>query len=575
MSQPPIGERYFLTRERIGNLADGIRSLATDTHTELDETFSSAAFDKDLRQPFVLVAFGEVNSGKSSLLNALFGQNFCPVSNLPATNRVIRYRHGSTPREADLSPSVQEHFRPLAFLRDFEPVDTPGTNSPRNENLEVTQRLIQASDLILFVFPALNPWGAATWNLVSKVPSVCHSRIALVLQQADQLEPMDVEVIRAHMAELATKRIGTIPAIFAVSAQQALASKSGSSFPQKEYRVSGLPAIEAHVSNLIYSCPLRLAALEAWRSRCSSVLGKIEDRIEDQSRALNTQNRFLDSLENEIDAMRERLVARLPRHLSAVAEVFQTEAVGVTTTLRKWLGYPRSVFRIFVGDRTGSHTEALFMERLRTAVETVAASDGKDIVEACRSHWTELGDRVSEVIGTKIDDSVQINEKLEQARHRFVTRISRAASEAVGNLHVRKELERDLRRRNLTLRSYVATTLGFLILGSTCGILNLPWLPILFCAIALLFLLGGAIISIITRARISREFQRSLLNTCGRFADALRVDYEDALRIFFHDYSTCLSSIHKHLAKERLAMQPKLKRWHDLFLTLKSIEQDF
>ncbi len=272
--------------------------------------------------------------------------------------------------------------------------------------------------------------------------------------------------------------------------------------------------------------------------------------------------------------MRERLVERLPRHLAAVAEVFETEAVWVTRSLRKWLGLVRSLFRIFAGDRTGSHTEALFIDRLRTAVESVAESDGKDVVAACRSHWNELGDRVQEAIGTRIDDYEPIDEKLGQARRRFVNRISRAARQAIGNLHVRKDLERELRRRNLALRSFTATTLVFLIFGAISGILDFPWLPVIFCGVALLFLLGGTAIALVTRTRISRDFQISLLDTCGSFADTLRHDYEDGLRIFFHDYTTCLSSIHKHLAQEKMAVEPKLARWHDLFLTLKSIEQD-
>ena len=87
--------------------------------------------------------------------------------------------------------------------------------------------------------------------------------------------------------------------------------------------------------------------------------------------------------------------------------------------------------------------------------------------------------------------------------------------------------------------------------------------------------MGGAFISLITRRLITRDFQSSLLNTCGAFADTLRSDYEDALRIFFQDYTTCLNSIRKHLANKKLTIEPKLARWHQLFLTLKSTEQDW
>ena len=39
----------------------------------------------DLRKPWVFVVAGEVKSGKSALLNALFGEEICRTDALPAT----------------------------------------------------------------------------------------------------------------------------------------------------------------------------------------------------------------------------------------------------------------------------------------------------------------------------------------------------------------------------------------------------------------------------------------------------------------------------------------------------------
>ncbi|MFD2257412.1 dynamin family protein [Luteolibacter algae] len=574
MSQLNFGERYFSSRERISQVVKGINELARDTATDLGESLSSSSFEKDLGTPFLFVVCGEVNAGKSSLINGLFGRELCKVNILPETDRVIWYRYGAPPRDVDTTSSLEERYRPIEFLRDFNLVDTPGTNSVVKGHQEITERFLPVADLILFVFPVTNPWGAATWNLISKLPVDCHHRVAFIVQQADQREPADIKIILEHMADLSMKRIGTVPQIFAVSGKLAFEAKRAGSLAGRTYKDSGFPALEEFISRRVCDSPERRAALQTWRTHASGALRKIEDRIEEQTRVLNDQNDFLGSLEDEIDAMRERLVSRLPQHLVGVAEVFETEAVWVSRALKKSLGIARSVFRIFVGDRTGSQTEGLFIDRLRTAVESVAESDGKDVVAACRSHWNELGARVKESIGKEVDESEPIDEKLEQARRRFVQRIGRAAHQAIGNLHVRKELEHELRKRNLALKSFTATTLLFLIIGAVCGILDFPWLPLIFCGIALVFAIGGVSIALITRLKITRDFQASLLDTCGSFAETLRADYEDGLRIFFQDYTTCLNSIRKHLAKEKLAIEPKLSRWHDLFLTLKSIEQD-
>jgi len=39
-------------------------------------------------------------------------------------------------------------------------------------------------------------------------------------------------------------------------------------------------------------------------------------------------------------------------------------------------------------------------------------------------------------------------------------------------------------------------------------------------------------------------------------------------------YASTLGNVRTHLAREKLAIQPRRRRWHDLFLTLKAIEQE-
>ena len=78
----------------------------------------------------------------------------------------------------------------------------------------------------------------------------------------------------------------------------------------------------------------------------------------------------------------------------------------------------------------------------------------------------------------------------------------------------------------------------------------------------------------ITRRAIIRDFRQRLLDTCGAFANTLHSDYEDALRAVFHDYASALGGLRTRLAREKIAIEPKLKRWQELFLTLKAIEQE-
>jgi len=575
VSEIQFGERYFATRERLAAVMRGIASLAAETHTDLGDKLPLEQIAAGLGNPFLFVVCGEVNAGKSTLLNGLFGRDLCRVNILPETDRVLWYKYGSPARDVEITPMLEERHRPIEFLRDFNLVDTPGTNSIVQGHQEITERFLPSADLVLFVFPVSNPWGAATWDFISRIPRETLERTAFVVQQADQREPMDIEVIVGHMSDLSMKRIGHVPPIFAVSGKLAYEAKRATPFAADKLRASGYPAFETFISKTVCQSPARRNALETWRRQAAAALRAVEDRIEDQTRGIGSQSRFIERVEREIDELRENFVRRLPNHLAGVAEVFETEGAWVSKQLHRRLRAFPSFVRIFAGDRSGHEIEAVFIERLQAAVEAVAEQDGEGVVEDCRRHWHALGERVKEEMGIELKSAEPIDETLEAARIRFVSRLGRAARQGIGNLKVRNQLDKDLRRRNLALKSFLVSTLLLTIAGATSGALGVPWVPLVLCGLALLFLAGGTLTAWITRRSITREFRHRLLDTCGAFASTLHTDYEEALRTVFRDYTASLGNIRTHLAREKLAIEPRLKRWQELFLTLKAIEQEW
>jgi hypothetical protein len=428
--------------------------------------------------------------------------------------------------------------------------------------------------LVLFVFPVSNPWGAATWDLISRIPRETLERTAFVIQQADQRDRIDIDVILGHMADLSMKRIGRVPPIFAVSGKLAYEAKRATPVVAEKFRASGYGALESFISKSVCQSPLRRNALETWRNQAATALRLVEDRIEDQTRGINSQSRFIEQVEREIDELRETFVRRLVTHLAGVAEVFETEGVWVSKQLHKRLRALPSLVRIFSGDRTGHEIETIFIERLQGTVEAVAEKDGDEVVHVCDRHWQDLGTRVKEAMGIDLGAADPVGDTLTAARARFVSRLGSAARQGIGNLKVRNQLDKDLRRRNLALKSFLVTTLLLTIAGATCGALGVPWVPYILCSLALLFLAGGVLTAWITRKTITREFRHRLLDTCGAFANTLHSDYEEALRVVFRDYAATLTNVRTHLAREKLAIEPRLKRWQELFLTLKAIEQD-
>ena len=569
-----FGERYFATRERLAEVMRGTAELAAETTTDLGELLPFTAHKNGFGTPFLFVVCGEVNAGKSTLLNGLFGHDLCRVSNLPETDRVLYYQFGNPAREVTVTPVLEERYRPLSFLRDFNLLDTPGTNSVVAGHPEITARFLPTADLILFVFPVTNPWAASTWNFISQLSPESLKQVVLIIQQADKREAVDISVIRGHMADLAVKRIGHVPPIFAVSGKIACEAKRSHPPAPGLFKASGYQELENFISQKICAAPERRDALETWRSQAAAALRAVEDHVDDQSHALNNQGRFLDTIEREIDDIRERFVVRLPRHLTGVAEIFETEAIWVSKRLRRRLGVIPSFIRLFTGDRTGPEMEAIFVERLQSAVEAVAEKDGVEVVEFCRSHWSDLGARVKEAMAVDLGNSGPLDETLAAAKKRFVLRLGRAARQGIGNLKVRNQLDKEIRRRNVALKSFTFMLLLLTTAGATCGALAVPWAPAILCGLAAVFLTGGILTAWLTRTSITAEFQKRLLDTCGGFASTLRADYEEALRIVFQDYASSLAAVRAHLAREKIAIEPRLKRWQELFLTLKAIEQE-
>jgi len=569
-----FGERYFATRERLSALMCGIAELAVETGADVSALLPLAELKTGLGTPFLLVVCGEVNAGKSTLINGLFGHALCRVSILPETDRVRCYRHGDPAQDLSVAPLLMECYRPLGFLKDFNLVDTPGTNSLIQGHQEITESFLTNADLILFVFPISNPWGAATWDAISRLPAAALDRVVFIIQQADQRGPNDITVIRGHLADLSQKRIGQAPPVFAVSGKLAYETKRAVPVAEDRLLASGFPALEDFISKIVCQSPTRRKVLETWRGQAAAALRTVEDRIEDQSRDINSQSRFIEQVEREIDDIREQFVTRLPRHLAGVAAVFESEAVWVTKFLRRRLMAFPSMIRLFTGDRTGPAMESVFVERLQAAVEAVAQQDGGAVADACRAHWAELGTRVQAAMGVDLNATDPIDATLAAAKTRFVQRLGRAAREGVGNLKVRNQLDKELRRRNLALKSFVFMTLVLTIAGATCGTLNVPWAPVILCGLAAFFLTFGVLAAWATRQSITRDFQHRLLDTCGAFASTLHSDYEEALRIVFQDYALSLGNVRTHLAREKLAIEPRLRRWQELFLTLKAIEQE-
>ncbi|MFN0215483.1 MAG: dynamin family protein [Saprospiraceae bacterium] len=177
-----------------------------------------------MSEPFMFVIVGEVKAGKSSFVNALLEskQEICAVAPQPMTDTVQQILYGEKEETVIVNPYLKKIFLPIDILRDIAVVDTPGTNSIVERHQEITENFIPASDLVIFVFEAKNPYRQSAWDFFDFIHSDWHKKIIFILQQKDLLSEADLAVNERGLYDFALKKGMAEPVIYATSAKAEL-----------------------------------------------------------------------------------------------------------------------------------------------------------------------------------------------------------------------------------------------------------------------------------------------------------------------------------------------------------------
>lgn len=311
---PPLADAQLELRAELGTaLFSLLRTaqelgLATPAMAELHRLVT------DLKAPFIFMVAGEVKAGKSTLLNALFGREVCETSVLPATDRLHRFQFALEESSVESGPELIEHFRAVNFLRDFHLVDTPGTNSIEPGQTHLAEFFAPYADIILFVFPVTNPWGATSWELLERFQKQLYRRVVLVVQQCDLREPHEIELITKHLGQICEHRLGVRLPIFPVSAKLALLSKTSGLDKARLRADSQIGALEDHLAGVLKSEPERAARLHRAALSAGLELAALVERCEAVKLVLEADR-------DAIVAMVRRLAAKARDQLQSVENV--------------------------------------------------------------------------------------------------------------------------------------------------------------------------------------------------------------------------------------------------------------
>lgn len=300
-----------------------LHELAVATGAEEDKKVA-AGLVAGVNAPFLFVVVGEVKSGKSSFINALLREDICAVAPDPCTDRIQKIVYSDATYERPVSDQVAELGRPAEILKEIAIVDTPGTNSIVERHQEITEGFIPESDLVIFVFPAQNPYSHTAWELFSLVHETWRKKVIFVLQQADRASPQELAVGAARVVEYARARGLVSPAVFTVSAKRSWDDPEG----------SGMAAIWQYIRETVTGGRHYLLKMESLMTTAGKVAADLgaalsreaalleEDRAE-SARIEHYLARGRGASEREVEVIRSRLLAAYDATVAATVAEFE------------------------------------------------------------------------------------------------------------------------------------------------------------------------------------------------------------------------------------------------------------
>lgn len=215
-----LNQRTRALRVQVEDLVKDLQNLSQQIgHQELAVTVGELR--NRMGEPYMFVIVGEVKAGKSSFVNALLnaGRDICAVAPQPMTDTIQQILYAETEEVIVVNPYLKKIMLPVDILRDIAIVDTPGTNSIVEKHQEITERFIPASDLVIFVFEAKNPYRQSAWDFFDFIHRDWHKKIIFILQQKDLLSPEDLAINERGLYDYAIKKGLAQPVIFATSAK--------------------------------------------------------------------------------------------------------------------------------------------------------------------------------------------------------------------------------------------------------------------------------------------------------------------------------------------------------------------
>ncbi|MEY2531496.1 MAG: hypothetical protein QOI96_1581 [Verrucomicrobiota bacterium] len=559
-----IADHYLQLRTELETALAELLKLGTEMRrlpTVLDTIHGLLA---DVREPLLFVVVGEVKAGKSSLLNALFGHEFAKADVLPATDRVYIFRHGQEEKSVEVSPQLTERYLPIAFLHDFNVVDTPGTNTMVAAHQTITENFVPRADLALFVFSVANPWTQSAWDFLNLVQKKWLKNVVFVLQQADLREPAEIDIIQRHLQDTALQKLGFVPPIFAVSARKALIARTNAVDNEGLWKESGLGPLEEQIGLIVAESSARMLKLRSASQTARVMLDEMIGEVRESFNVVLRDEARLTRVDLFLYARNEQTLRQVAGLLRGVEQVCRESAAEGVPLLEEKLSFWR-MWRIIWGrDHWQREFQMQIEGKLRRSIEAEAEHAVHLLETDLRGLWPQLRDMIDTHLADELRAQVpKTMPDFARQRRELIQSIQLALIERVSGKNIEEHLAKLFHETSTRLRVPIGVAAaGGLVTAiaalSSAAVADVTGVLAASAAVT------GTVMAITQRKKILAAYQEHMASNCSSLVKSIEQQLAHAIELFYKEVSAAFQPLAAFCVAQRQTFEPLLRRAEEI-----------
>ncbi len=390
--------------------------------------------------PFLMVMVGPFGSGKSSIINALLGEEIMEVGPIPTTDHIVILRRGADVQRSRAG-DVETIFHPSPLLENLSLVDTPGLESVFRTHDEVTRRFLHRADVVLLVMIATQVLTASNMEAFQQLKAF-GKRVIVVVNQVDVLEENERSQVRDFVIEQSRQHLGVEPLVWLVSARQALAAQQETPRDEIAWDESGFADIEAYIKETLGDVERFRQKLETPVQISQNVTRTALALVQEQQTALDQHRKTVENIDAQIEQGRREQQKTVDDTLTAIANTWNEAAARGGETIGDLFQFSRGIGSFFggVGEIIGL---GRLTRRFRSRTRAEAAFEQHKVRETLLQipkTVDELGPRLE---GRDVQD---INDLVDYTRQAVQTMPPNLSSKMIGKLQTPLHYERGFLR---------------------------------------------------------------------------------------------------------------------------------